>query len=350
MGGVVEEGEAVADELGDGVGHFQGCAEGSPLPAVGAVVEGGRVPQVGEVAFGFQVNDVPVVGQGGQGFRPTAFGADHHHLFLLSFHPDAYLSVALLEERQSGKVAFRHVRDVQGDDAFTRRAEGALGQGVPGLQEVRLHAPRLQAQESLPLPHGPQGIVRLVVPLPYEGQVGVAAFPVEIVGVHDAAHQSRTCRQGQRVGHPSVGSDGRPSVFPLYGCQIGDASHRTVVAEKVGKPPAVGRIDEAALCDAPVAKHHLPLPRPGERAGAVDDHRAHALGRPGDVEQVVHPVLLEQLRALGRKPPTARRGAGILDKYPLRPFFHAGEVVFQFRNGEAAAAPYDVAASVIVEE
>ena len=96
LGGIVEEGEAVADELGNGVGHFQGCAEGSPLSAVGAVVEGGRVPQVGEVAFGFQVNGVPVVGQGGLGLRLAAFGADHHHALLPSLHPDADLSVSLL--------------------------------------------------------------------------------------------------------------------------------------------------------------------------------------------------------------------------------------------------------------
>ena len=82
--------------------------------------------------------------------RLAAFGADHHHALLPSLHPDTDLSVSLLEERQSGKVAFRHVRDVQGDDAFAGRPEGALGQGVPCLQEVRLHAPRETGAQQRP--------------------------------------------------------------------------------------------------------------------------------------------------------------------------------------------------------
>ena len=84
----------------------------------------------------------------------------------------------------------------------------------------------------------------------------------------------------------------------------------------------------------------------------MDDHRAHAPPRPGDVEEVVLAVHLEQLRTLGRQPDVrARRCAGILDQDLVQaPRLGPRNVCLEFGDAEGAAAGNHVGLAVVIEE
>ncbi len=65
LGGVVEQGKAVAHEVGESVAHFKLGADVVPVLAVEAIGEAGFIGAVLEVAFGFEVDGVLVEGDAG---------------------------------------------------------------------------------------------------------------------------------------------------------------------------------------------------------------------------------------------------------------------------------------------
>ncbi len=144
-------------------------------------------------------------------------------------------------------------------------------------------------------------MIRIVVPLPDERQRPVSGFAIKFVGCDDAGDESIAGRKFvEFLRCLAVHAENRPAVLPSRGNQPGEAAHRAVVAEQIGIPIAVGRIDQSALCDALVLHGDATFIGAGDLVGAVDEHgAAPAAFRRGDIEEVILAVDLEELGTLG---------------------------------------------------
>ncbi len=123
----VEQAEAVAHEVRQGVGHLQGCANLGPRLSVQAVVEIRFVRAVPEVAVDpkthgllFERNALDFLGRIG-------LGAHHDDRFAVALHSDADEAVSPLQGNQAGAVAVLHIAHFDSRGRRTRRAESTLG-------------------------------------------------------------------------------------------------------------------------------------------------------------------------------------------------------------------------------
>jgi hypothetical protein len=106
-GGEMEEGEAVAHEMGEGIAHAEFLAERNPGTGVEAVEKAGAIGLVVEVGFGAKVD---VLGFGGQGdsfhdLGGTVRGKHENKELGVLLGVDAHISIVALEEGEAGVVA-----------------------------------------------------------------------------------------------------------------------------------------------------------------------------------------------------------------------------------------------------
>ncbi len=116
-----------------------------------------------------------------------------------------------------------------------------------------------------------------MIPLPGEGQGGVAGPALELVGGDDAGDAGNALRAGgdvERHGHLAVFAENGPAVFPRHGHEVGDATDGGVVLEQVGIPFAFRGVHEAALGDAAIIERDTTLVGAVDLVGAADDDGA----------------------------------------------------------------------------
>jgi len=121
-----------------------------------------------------------------------------------------------------------------------------------------------------------QDIASHLIPLPGEGQVGVARPALEFVGGDDAGGAGDALSAGgdvERHGHLVVFAENGPAVLPSHGHEVGNAADGGVVLEKIGIPFAFRGVDEAALGDTAIGKGDATLVGPIDDVGAARSRR-----------------------------------------------------------------------------
>ena len=257
----------------------------------------------------------------------------------------------MLEERKPGEVSILHARCVHADRTGTNRSDGTLRQCPFCLHKRRFQTTGGQSQITLTCRYRPEGIVRIMVPLPHKRQVGLACLAHELVGADNSRNQSLACRKLQLVGSHAIHPQYRPAVFPLHRYQIGNAPHCTAILKQIGKPPSVRRIHQSALGNTTVLKDNASLVRSRYLIGTVHHHCTHTVPWPSDVEQIIPAIYLEQLRAFcPQHNITACRSTGILQQHPFRTGFQAGQICLQFRNKQLAIAINQIIPAIFIKE
>jgi hypothetical protein len=191
-----------------------------------------------------------------------------------------------------------------------------------------------------------------VVPLPGQRERRVARAATEFIRGDDAGDETFAGRKIQRIRHLAIHAEHGPSILPLDGHEIGNATHRAVIAKQVGIPIALRRIDQAALRHALVLQGNAAFIRAGDCVRAVDNHGAHAAPRPSDIEQVILAADLPHLGTFRRQADVGSgHPAGIRDDDLIHSTaFDTGNVRSQLDQPQVACPVDHVHAPVIVEE
>ncbi len=115
---------------------------------------------------------------------------------------------------------------------------------------------------------------------------------------------------------------------------------------------AIRRVNQAALGNTGIHKDNSAFIGPGDLVGAEADLRPHAPGRPGDEENVVHPVDLVDVGSFrSQNHVGAGHGAGVGNDHLVNPApFHCTGVFRQLQKADVAAAVDEVDPPVIIKE
>ena len=110
----------------------------------------------------------------------TAACIYHYNGFLSIFHLNAYIAVIRLKGCKSCYVSVLHIGCLNGDIAGACRAICSLGQCISCIQKTCRLICSCQTKISVSFCQRPELIVRIMIPLPLQFQVGavVIIFPV----------------------------------------------------------------------------------------------------------------------------------------------------------------------------
>ena len=215
-------------------------------------------------------------------------------------------AIRVPHDRQLGKAAHQcakprvvadlHAFRVDGDLRRAVRSEAALGQGVDGPGTVRRQTVGGDAQTVRVAVH--QVEVGLVVPLPQDAPAVlqlIAGIQRRVLVIVPGGGQ-RQCL-GDLVHHG-------PAVHPAEGHRHRDAPHRAVVLEEHHGPGSIVELHRPALGHTGLAAIQVQLHELAALEVAVQRprpeaaHGPHVVGPPVDAEQVVPPVVADEVAAL----------------------------------------------------
>ena len=240
LGGIAVNAAAITGEQLQIISHTQGVPQLGPAAAVIGIIKVRLILIIGgiqiavhriEEEVNFQIYFIPghrrlcndfviaVRHCGRAGI--TAVLRHIHLLFSAVGHIDADIAILELESGQTGIVSGLHAAGIQLDNSGTVRSLRALGQGIPGIQQIGGKGLIGQPQPACALRYRPCRIVRIMVPLPEQPQLVAAVVKVIIPG------QESTCvvpfdLKGHR--HLAVHAHHRPVIFPGYRNQHRDSS------------------------------------------------------------------------------------------------------------------------------
>ncbi|MFM1944595.1 MAG: hypothetical protein RI897_3577 [Verrucomicrobiota bacterium] len=261
-------------------------------------------------------------------------------------------AVVFLEESEASEVAVVHASGIERGGAGAGGAEGALGERIAGGEDVGVGAAGFEPEKSGVFGEGPEGVVRVMVPLPGEGEGVVERGAVEVIGLDDTGDETLVGGQAERIGDLSVGAEDGPVILPGDGDEVGDTADGAVVTEEVGEPFSFGCIDESALGDTFILEGDAAFVGSGDGFAAMDDYCAHTAAGPGDIKEVIVAIDFEELGAFGGEACGAGgygRGVGD-DDFVEAVGLDASEVGFEFDEAEVTGAVEHVGAVVVVEE
>src|SRR5690606_41277283 len=92
----------------------------------------------------------------------------------------------------------------------------------------------------------------------------------------------------------------RPSILPAHGHDIRNTAYCTKITEKISIPISLIGVDNTSLRNTTILEKYTPFIRTGNLVGTVYKLGTHIILRPCNIENVVFPIMLENLCAFGR--------------------------------------------------